>query len=76
MYFLSHLNKSPIHLPQDVLFEIVYVPPENYKYCIGDPFNEIENELLVNLFFICNIKPGKLISSASSVFVSTKQSMS
>jgi hypothetical protein len=25
------LNKSPIHLPQDVLFGIVYVPPENYK---------------------------------------------
>ena len=40
------LNKSLFHLPQDVLFGIVYVPPENSKYCIGDPFNEIENELL------------------------------
>jgi hypothetical protein len=40
------LNKSLFHLPQDVLFGTVYVPPENSKYCIGDPFNEIENELL------------------------------
>ena len=39
------LNKNLLHLPQDVLFGIVYVPPENSKYCIGDPFNEIENEL-------------------------------
>ena len=40
------LNKSLFHLPRDVLFGIVYVPPENSKYYIGDPFNEIENELL------------------------------
>jgi hypothetical protein len=42
----SYYPKSLFHLPQDALFGIVYVPPENSKYCIGDPFNEIENELL------------------------------
>jgi hypothetical protein len=39
-------SKSLFHLPQDVLFGIVYAPPANSKYCIGDTFNEIENELL------------------------------
>jgi hypothetical protein len=34
------------------------VPPENYKYCIGDTFNEIENELLdfsTNFEMVCII---------------------
>ena len=51
-------NKSMFHLPQDVLIGIVYVPPENSKYCIGNPFNETENELLdfsTNLENVCII---------------------
>ena len=35
---------------------IVYIPPENSVYCIGDPFSEIENEFLnfsVNYENIC-----------------------
>ena len=30
----------------DILFEIVYIPPESSVYCTGDPFAEIEQEYL------------------------------
>ena len=31
---------------QDVIFGIVYIPPENSIYCTGDPFSEMENKIL------------------------------
>jgi hypothetical protein len=61
-------KKSKVVLVRDILYvnnELVEVRRDD------TPGNR-----RVNLFFICNIKHGKLISSASSVFVSTKQSMS
>ena len=40
------INKNLFHSYEDIIFGIVYVPPENSSYCIGDPFNEIEHELI------------------------------
>ena len=28
----------------DAILGVVYIPPENSAYCIGDPYSEIENE--------------------------------
>ncbi|CAG2195788.1 unnamed protein product [Mytilus edulis] len=38
------VDKEIFRLNQNVLFGIVYIPPENSSYCIGDPYNEMENE--------------------------------
>ncbi|CAG2208866.1 unnamed protein product [Mytilus edulis] len=40
------VDKEIFRLNQNVLFGIVYIPPENSSYCIGDPYNEMENEFL------------------------------
>jgi hypothetical protein len=32
------ISKNIFRLQQDVLFGIVYIPPENSLYCVGDPF--------------------------------------
>ncbi|CAG2216217.1 unnamed protein product [Mytilus edulis] len=45
--FWFKIDKKMFHLCQDIIFGIVYIPPENSSYCIGDPFNEIEHELLM-----------------------------
>ena len=40
------ISKNVLQLNHDVLCGIVYIPPESSKYCIGDPFNELEQEYL------------------------------
>ena len=40
------ISGNIFRLNQDIMFGITYIPPENSSYCIGDPFNEIENEFL------------------------------
>jgi len=50
------ISKNIFRLQQDVLFGIVYIPPEHSLYCVGDPFSEIENEFLnfsTNYDYIC-----------------------
>ena len=38
----SHFTKTE----QDLLFEIVYLPPEQSRYATQDIFKEIENEII------------------------------
>ncbi|CAG2252061.1 unnamed protein product [Mytilus edulis] len=40
------IDKHVVKLQQDILCGIVYIPPENSVYCVGDPFSEIESEFL------------------------------
>jgi glutamine cyclotransferase len=40
------VDKQLFRMRQDVIFGIVYIPPENSIYCTGDPFSEMENEFL------------------------------
>ena len=40
------INDRLLHNEKDALFGIVYIPPESSKYCVGDPFSELENEFL------------------------------
>jgi glutamine cyclotransferase len=37
------VDKQLFRMRQDVIFGIVYIPPENSIYCTGDPFSEMEN---------------------------------
>jgi hypothetical protein len=91
---LNTKSSKELHgLEEDVIFGIVYTPPEYTVYSSIDDFSEIENEyltlqrnykyivpdfLFANAFLFLNfvIKPGKIISSKSSVFVSTKHKTS
>ncbi|CAG2213346.1 unnamed protein product [Mytilus edulis] len=36
------IDKHVVKLQQDILCGIVYIPPENSVYCVGDPFSEIK----------------------------------
>ena len=40
------VNKCLMGTNDDVIFGIVYIPPQNSVYCIDNPFHEIELELL------------------------------
>jgi len=46
IYWFKVKKKQIFRLNQDILFGIVYVPPDNSSYCINDPINEIESEFL------------------------------
>lgn len=40
------IDKMGIHSDQDILLGIVYIPPEGSSYCVGNPFEELEQEYL------------------------------
>ena len=40
------LDKKVLDTDKDLLFGIVYIPPENSIYNTGDPYSELENEFL------------------------------
>ena len=40
------LDKHAFEVGGDILFGIVYIPPENSSYCIGEPYSELEQEYL------------------------------
>ena len=40
------LEKHALEAGGDIIFGIVYIPPENSSYCIWEPYNELEQEYL------------------------------
>ena len=41
---LTEVSSDLVNLDQDIIFGIVYIPPENTVYSSQDAFREIENE--------------------------------
>ena len=46
IYWFKAKKNQIFRLNRDILFGIVFVPPDNSSYCIHDPINEIESEFL------------------------------
>ena len=40
------IDKTLTDMKTDMIFGIVYIPPENSKYCCSDPYGKIEREFL------------------------------
>ena len=50
------VDKRICRYDENLLFGIVYIPPESSIYCIGDPYGEVENEYLrlcTNHKYVC-----------------------
>ena len=66
------LDKNAFNEGGDILFGIVYIPPENSSYCVGDPYGELEQEyvrLSASYDFVCLLGDFNARTSASDDYI-------